>query len=455
MRHDNEHHTTSLTDKMDPWPSNAVVLKEWAKELKRMHFDDLQQDFWRLLGRAPMIIHHSAKERKRLVSLVSQEAGLDLVDLECSDFLGLVLGGNVPLAERPTLFCVEQGEWSNKVDDDESVNDKVIEFREKLSGYLSNLDSSYRAIFAILGASYERLDKKLRKVGCIDRRFIISKSNLEQSGLDFVELIGRSICGQSLKHNLGKVGKLIFEEFDDERRQGLVALALERIASKENRKVEFSDLLGIAIHGSGEFDEIPEEDEKMLHRVAVHEAGHALVCFIDSFGSNIPDYVSVVPSHQFSGVVADSYTYMQHLHGKYTYEDSRHKIRSTLGGRAAEEYVFGSRKVGSFGARADLINASNWAKELVSICGFPSDIDTAEHIGGNLLVLDGDPSPSECSYIEAQARNYLLIQYNAVRRILKENSGLLHALVAKLQEKPVLFQEDLEQVFLAYPAHFS
>lgn len=196
MRNYKELDTTSTVDKIDSWPSNTLVLKEWAHELRGMHAKNLQQHFWKMLGRAPMIVHPNSKERKRLGSLIAHEADIDLVELEGLDFIENVIAGKVPSVKRPTLFFVEQGEWSNKVDDDGSVDDKVGEFREKLSDYLCNLDASYKAVFAIHGPSYESLDVKLRRAGCIDRRLIISKLTLEQSGLYFVEQIGRSICGE-------------------------------------------------------------------------------------------------------------------------------------------------------------------------------------------------------------------------------------------------------------------
>lgn len=147
---------------------------------------------------------------------------------------------------------------------------------------------------------------------------------------------------------------------------------------------------------------------------------------------------------------ADLGGYMESLHGKYTYEDSRHKIRSTLAGRAAETVVFGSTNVESFGARTDLVNASTWAKELVGACGFPADIDTTSCVGSNLLVTDEEPTASEQAHVETLARQYLKAQFEYVTTLLVANRSLLDFIVAKLMKTPVLFHEDLLNFF---PTH--
>lgn len=427
--------------------SRLSVLLRWAEELKRMHDQECASNFWTMLGRAVMVVHPKQSERRRCVELVADEAGLDLIEMEGSKFLELVLSGQTPSIEKPTLFHLEQGAWSRKCAEGEVVEPDVLELRKVLPTYLQGLDHSCKLVFVTTGCGYDELDSSLRTAGAIDRRFIISKPTLSQTGDEFLDLIGRSLCGTSLLENSGKVGKLIFEEFDDERRQGLVALAMQRVAYKEKRNVEFRDLVHVAIHGSGESLPEPEMDSTMLHRVAVHEAGHALVCYIDSNGLNIPDYVSVLPGHHFRGVVADSYGYMEGLHGKYTYEDSRHKIRSTLAGRAAEAVVFGTTKIGPFGARADLLNASTWAKELMGVCGIPYDIDESESIGGNLLVTDEEPSTSEQSHVEMLARKYLHHQFKKVTEIINKNRHLLDDMVSRLMLQPVLFQENIQEVF--------
>lgn len=427
-------------------PSVPPELQAWISELKQLHAQDFGPDFWRMLGRAVMIVQPKRCKKQSLITLVAEAAALELIHMESAQLVELVLDGKPPAIEGASLIYLQPGEWSKRYDEDEEVPPAISEFRRKFGDYLSALGTQSKFVFVTTGESYSELDPTLRAAGCIDRRLLISRPTMSQIGRDFLESVGLQNCNESLIEHTGKVGMLICEVFDDERRQGLVAVAMVRRAHKESRKLDFSDLVHFAIHGSAEDTQIPETDIGMLRRVAVHEAGHALISLLDSNGRNIPDYISVLPGHEFRGVVADSYAYLESVHGKSTYEDARHKIRVSIGGRAAEEVVFGSLKTGAFGSRTDLVNASAWAKELVGDCGFSEENDTGSMSGSNLLVADGELSASERAYIEAMARKYLQAQYGHVVSLLKENIDLLHSIVERLMKAPVLFQDDIVEI---------
>ena len=437
---------TFSTNQSQMHPSLPTELQDWVSELKQLHAQDFGLDFWRILGRAVMIVQPKRCNKQSLIALVAEAAALELIHMEPAQLVELVLSGNPPAIESASLIYLQPGEWSKRYDDDEEIPPAISEFRRKFGDYLSALGTPSRFVFVTTGESYSELDPTLRVAGCVDRRFLISRPTMPEIGMTFLESVGLHNCNESLIQHAGKVGMLICEVFDDVRRQGLIAVAMARQAHKESRKLDFSDLVHFAIHGSAEGSQIPETDIGMLRRVAIHEAGHALISLLDSNGRNIPDYISVLPGHDFRGVVADSYAYLESVHGKSTYEDARHKIRVSIGGRAAEEVVFGPIKTGAFGSRTDLVNASAWAKELVGDCGFSEENDTGSMSGSNLLVADGELSASERAYIEVMARKYLQAQYEHVVSLLKENISLLHSIVERLMRDPVLFQDDIVEV---------
>ena len=427
-------------------PSLPPELQDWVQELKQLHAQNLGPESWRMLGRAVMVVQPQRDINQNLIGLVAEAAALELIHMESAQLVELVLSGKAPTIKNASLIFLQPGEWSKRFDEEEGVPPAISEFRSKFKDYLSALGTESKFVFVITGESYSELDPTLRAFGCIDRRFLISRPTMPKIGMAFLESVGLQNCNDSLVQHPGKVGMLICDVFDDERRQGLVSVAMARRAYKESRKLDFSDLVHFAIHGSAEGTQMPETDSGMLRRVAVHEAGHALISLLDSNGRNIPDYISVLPGHEFRGVVADSYAYLESVHGKSTYEDARHKIRVSIGGRAAEEVVFGSLKTGAFGSRTDLVNASAWAKELVGDCGFSEENDTGSMSGSNLLVADGELTASERAYIEAMARKYLQAQYGHVVSQLNENISLLHSIVERLMKDPVLFQDDILEV---------
>lgn len=425
---------------------NISVLRKWAQELKELNDSTWNAEQWRMVGRFVMVVHPQKTNHMKMLRLVTQESMLDFVEIDSETLASKVMCGELFEIDRPTMIYVPQGEWSAIPNEGKTVSQDIATFHEKLQEYLRGLSTNYKAVFVTVGEAYSDINPSLRTSGCIDRRFVIGQPALPQIGDHFIELIGRQKCDSTLLDYPEKVGKLIDEEFESERQQGLVALGMQRVAFRENRTLSYDDLVNFGVRGSGESDIVAEEDPNMLRRVAVHEAGHALMCVIDSGGINIPDYVSVIPGHQFRGISVDSYAYLGDIHGKYSYEDSRHKVRVLLAGRAAEAILFGKTKVGTFGARSDLMTASSIAKELVGLCGFPVDIDEGGNCSGNLLVPDGEPTASEQAHIENQARKYLSVQYEHVEKTLMDNKQLLVALSDRLMEKQVIVQREVREI---------
>ena len=424
---------------------NVEVLKRWAQQLKALK-EGGGVEQWELAGRFVMLVHPVESCRIRLLELVANEAGFRFVIGDGDVLIEKVLSDEPYIENGAALVYVPQGKWSAVSDEDEAELHSLHLFRRKLGDYLNRYSRQTNTVFVTSGDSYSDLNVELRTAGSIDRRFLILRPSFADIGNSFLDLVGRGWCANSLIDFPERVGMLLELEFDDERRQGLVALSMRRMAREYARGLTYEDLLHVGVRGSGDIDLVPEQDEKMLKRVAIHEAGHALMAYFDSDGMNVPDYVTVLPGHQFKGVSADSYGYMGSIHGKHTYEDSRHKIRVLLAGRAAESLVLGRTKVGTFGSKSDLINASNIAKELMGSGGFSDDIDFVDCASRNLLVPDEEPSQSEQEHIEGLARKYLAFQYEQVEKTLQTTAGLLIELSEQLMCKQVLFQSDVKNI---------
>ncbi|BBU68416.1 ATP-dependent zinc metalloprotease FtsH [Fluviibacter phosphoraccumulans] len=425
---------------------NVAVLQKWARQLKSLRdcvYDDGQ---WEMVGRFVMLVHPIKQYQVRLLKLVAEEAGYEFIEIDGASLIENVLADREFPVDAPALVYVPQGEWSALNDQGGVGSEKLAEFYEKLCVYLKRFASPRQIVLATTGVSYSEINSALRSVGCVDRRFIIPRPSFAEMGNAFIELVGRKRCANSLLDNPDRVGMLLSVEFEDQRRQGLLALGMQRAAHDQSRQLTYDDLVHFGVRGSADIDLVPERDDNMLKRVAIHEAGHALVAYFDSNGANVPDYITVLPGRGFRGVSVDSYAYMGEIHGKHSYEDSRHKIRVLLAGRAAESMVLGRTKIGTFGSRSDLINASAVAKELVGLCGFSDDIDFVDCTSKNLLVTEEDASPSEQSHVEGMARKYLAYQYEHVEKILQTTSGLLIQLSEELIKKQVLLQREVKQI---------
>lgn len=433
-----------------PWTEFGRVgkLQSWVEELKKIKESQPSAKDWRLIGRGVVICHPVEELRMPLVKKIAQEAGYEHVALSGESFFEWVHENKALPSDKPTIFLVEQGVWSSKIEGDKKAAEQLVDFQtNEVPKYLASLPDDQAVVFVVTGQSYADLEPPLRAVGAFDRRFDVADFTLPELGTWFLNLIGTDLCDDSLFLDPGKVGKLINDEFDDRRRQRLIALHLQRLANRGCRKVCFDDLVYFAVHGGSETEHAPEESAEMLHRIAVHEAGHVLISILDTNGRNVPDFASIVPGRHFKGVVTDSYAYSFALTGRYTYEDSRHKIRVQLAGRVAEAVALGPTHVGSFAARSDLRNATIWAKELIGMHGFSAEQENPDAIRNNLAVIEDEASTSEAAHIEQQTRLFLKRQYEAVELMILENKTFLDAITYALLEKQILNQADISAIF--------
>ena len=175
-------------------------------------------------------------------------------------------------------------------------------------------------------------------------------------------------------------------------------------------------------------------DASQLERTARHEAGHTFLCW--HFGET-PSYVTIVARGDHGG-------YMLHVdEGKqvFTKEELLAKIRTSLGGRAAEIVYYGDVDGLSTGAGADLASATSAAKRIVCSYGMDDDF--------GLAVLDQkEAQDGEMLAKVREAVNKILDQEmkNAIG-IIKENRRSIDALVERLLSDNHLTGDEIKSVF--------
>lgn len=439
-----------------PWSAYGHVgmLEKWAQELKAIHqSDEASFKAWRLAGRAVMIVHADKNKPVELLSKTAYEAEMNFVVISAEKFVDCVINNKVPVKKSPALIYVKQGEWSAHYPNPSDQPEHIQKFRRVLRTYLEDISPEHSLVFVTSGERYQDLDDDLRVVGGFDRRFVISDLTLEEKGLGFFNDVGRALCDKSLLDHPAKVGRLIEDEFCNKRRQRLIALAMQRRAHRESRPVNFDDLVHFSVFGSADTDHPQETNPVTIRRIAIHEAGHAVMAMVDSGFENVPDYVGIVASHNFGGMVSDSYAYNLNNARHIKFKDVQHRIRVILAGRVAEALVYGPENVSFCGARGDLVQASAWAKDTVSKFGFGAEYGHNKADALNLLVIDETPSTSEMAYFEEESRRLLNARYKEAETILLANKAMVEALAYELVVRKVLTQQDLLNAFSAVRTH--
>jgi len=441
-----------------PWSKlgRVQVIKNWVSEVIDLTQTKASLNDWNLVGHAIVLIHNDVDDCRKILQRAAADIGFDFTYFD-EHFIQENFSGESISAQcdKATLVYLEPGNWMKNVEEIESQDSETLRtLQDNISHMVRQFSPELPIIFCTSIEKYEDLSTKFRKQGLFDRRFLVIKPSLEETAINFLEGLGPDICGDSLKGDLGKLGKLIDLEFDDKRRLGLVTIRLQRLARREKRKVEFLDLVEIAMRGSVESDVYPEKTPEVLRYVAVHEAGHATVAILDSRGENVPEYATIIEGEDFNGLVADSFAYHYSKADKKTYADFRHQIRVTLGGRVAEHLVYGAENVRLGSAKADLTKATDLCSQVFGNRGISINMETTQGASENLAI-DAELTDANLTRIENMTRDFLARQYAIVFELLSRNKEFFEAIVENLSKQRLLNQKDLKTIYEACNVGYS
>ncbi|WP_341904957.1 ATP-dependent zinc metalloprotease FtsH [Fluviicola taffensis] len=214
------------------------------------------------------------------------------------------------------------------------------------------------------------------------------------------------------------------------------------IAARKNKKFvekqDFLDAVDRIIGGLEKKNKIITKGEKRA--IAFHEAGHATTSWLLEHAHPLVK-VTIVPRGRSLGAA----WYLPEERQITTTEQILDDMCSALGGRAAEQLMFGQI---STGALSDLEKVTKQAYAMVSIYGLNERV-------GNVSFYDSQGrdsftkpySEDTARIIDEEASKLIEAQYQRALKILSENKDKLTALADKLLDKEVIFKEDLEEIF--------
>lgn len=214
------------------------------------------------------------------------------------------------------------------------------------------------------------------------------------------------------------------------------------IAARKNKEAvdmqDFQDAIDRVIGGLEKKNKIISPEEKRI--VAYHEAGHAIAGWFLEHADPLVK-VSIVPR----GVAALGYAqYLPKEQFLYTVEQLEDGMCMTLGGRVAEDIVFG--KI-STGAQNDLERITKLAYAMVTIYGMNDKIGNVSfNDTQNEYQFNKPYSEKTSELIDEEVRNQINKVYDRTRKLLTEKREGLEKLANKLIQKEILFQSDLEEI---------
>ncbi len=310
---------------------------------------------------------------------------------------------------------------------------------------MDGFDSSTGVVVMAATNRPEILDKALLRAGRFDRQVLVDKPDLKDR-----EAILKLYAAKM------RLADDVDLHVVAQRTPGFVGADLENICNeaaiqairRNHDKVtmrDFEAAIDRVIAGPEKKNRALNPEEK--HRVAYHESGHALVAETVPTGEPVHK-VSIIPR----GVAALGYTLQLPVDEKFlsTEQELKDQIAILLGGRVAEELIFGDV---SSGASNDLERASEIARSMVTRLGMSKKLGPLTYGKHHQLQFLGGDDHEERNYSEETARiideecRELVEEGHArARGILTDNRAALDALASTLEEKEVLDGEVVKEI---------
>ena len=214
---------------------------------------------------------------------------------------------------------------------------------------------------------------------------------------------------------------------------------------------EVGDAIERVMAGPEKKDAVISEKRKRL--VAYHEAGHALV------GALMPDYdpvqkISIIPRGQAGGLTFFTPSEERMESGLYSRCYLQNQMAVALGGRVAEEIVYGEDEV-TTGASNDLKQVANVARQMITRFGMSDKlgpIALGRSQGGMFLGRDisaeRDFSEDTAATIDAEVSKLVEIAYERATKVLSDNRAVLDELANMLIEKETVDSEELQELLI-------
>jgi cell division protease FtsH len=438
--------------------------EEAKQELKEcVDFLKDPEEIKKLGGRIPkgiLMVGPPGTGKTLLARAVAGEAGVPVFPISGSEFIEMFVGiGAARVRElfeqarqhAPCIIFIDELDAIGRARSAGPAMGGHDEREQTLNQILTEMDGFDTSTGVIVMAATNRpeiLDKALMRAGRFDRQVLVDKPDLKDreailklhaARLTMADDVDLTVVAQRTPGFVGADLENICNE---------AAIQALRRKGKEVTMADFEAAIDRVIAG-------PEKKHRALNpaekkRVAFHESGHALVAEIVPTGEPVHK-VSIIPR----GVAALGYTLQLPVEEKFlsTEAELKDQVAVLLGGRVAEEIVFGDI---SSGAANDLERASEIARSMVTRLGMSRKLGPLtygrhqelqflpgqEHIERNF-------SEETARLIDEEIREIVETEYRRTTTILTEKRELLDKLAARLEEKEVIDGEEVKELLQA------
>ena len=384
-----------------------------------------------------------------LAKAVAGEAQVPFFSLSGSDFVEMFVGVGASRVrdlfkqakeKSPAIIFIDEIDAIGRARGKNASLGSNDERENTLNQLLTEMDGFGTNSGVIILAATNRadiLDKALMRAGRFDRQIYVDMPDLTERKAIFEVHLGPIKVDDSIDVDFLSRQTPGFSGADIANVCNEAALYAARKGRDKVVHQDFLDAVDRIIGGLEKRTKIISEHEKKT--IAFHEAGHAVVSWLVEFASPLVK-VSIVPRGQSLGAA----WYLPEERQITTTEQMLDEMCAALGGRAAEEIVFG--KI-STGALSDLEKVTKQAYAMVSIYGLNEKIGNRSYYDSQGDQTFTKPYSEETSrIIDEEVGKLIEGAYQRAKDILQSNFDKLNGLAESLLQNEVIFREDVQRI---------
>lgn len=420
--------------------------------------------YTRLGGAAPkgvLLIGAPGTGKTLLAKAVAGEAGVPFFSMSAAEFVEMIVGVGAARVRdlfkqarehAPAIVFIDELDAIGRARGQMAIGSSS-EQEQTLNQILTEMDGfSSREGIIVLAATNQPdvLDKALLRPGRFDRRVVVHLP--DKVGREAIlKVHTRNVPLASLV-SLGELAASTpgFSGADLKNLVNEAALLAARREQNEVRPADFLDALEKIVLGPERPLLLSRADKE---RIAYHEGGHAILGLVVP-GADPVHRVTIVPRGQALGV-----TYQRPDSDRYNYPEAylRARIVGMLGGRAAEEVVYGTKTTG---AESDIEQSTALAHRMVTRWGMSERLGMVQlaprdnpYLSGPNGYVGGKPFSEETAkVIDAEVRAIIGESHDEAKRLLSVYRAQLDALVDALLARETLNEREILEVTGLPPA---